>query len=542
MSNTFIDGTLYREMFLAGAANLTNNVEFVNSLNVFPVPDGDTGTNMNLTTSSGVKDIQSLATNNIGEVAKKLSRGLLMGARGNSGVILSQIFRGIAKGLEEHATCDIPTFAAALGHGRDVAYKAVMKPVEGTILTVIKDTANAAEQLALQHTDFIQFMEAVLAAAKVSLTHTPDLLPILKEVGVVDSGGQGLVIILEGMVAKLKGDTTFTTYEPVQFQNVNTWDFEDDHSEDEFGFCTEFIVRLENPKAFNEVTFHAALEEYGNSIVVVADEDIMKVHIHTEKPFEVFALAAKLGEFVTLKSENMQEQFENNDAIERQPEVKKVDGTAVISVAAGSGIAKMFRDMGSHYVIEGGQTMNPSTQDFLAAIEKMQPEAVIILPNNGNIIMAAEQVKALVDIPVEVVLTKSIPQGMSALMKYHEERDVSENAKMMSLGITDVKTGQITYAVRDTSIDGLEIKADDFMGIFEKTIVASESSLQSAFEKLASAMIDEDSELVTVFSGEEATEEQTDAIVEYLETTFEDIEVEVVYGGQPVYHYLLAVE
>lgn len=465
-----------------------------------------------------------------------------MGARGNSGVILSQIFRGIAKGLEDHETCDIPTFAAALGHGRDVAYKAVMKPVEGTILTVIKDTANAAEQLALQHTDFIPFMEAVLAAAKVSLTHTPDFLPILKEVGVVDSGGQGLVIIFEGMVAKLKGDTTFTTYEPVQFQNVNTWDFEDEHSEDEFGFCTEFIVRLENPKAFNEVTFHAALEEYGNSIVVVADEDIMKVHIHTETPFEVFALASKLGEFVTLKSENMQEQFENNDAIERQPEIKKVEGTAVISVAAGSGIAKMFRDMGSHYVIEGGQTMNPSTQDFLEAIEKMQPDAVLILPNNGNIIMAAEQVKALVDIPVEVVLTKSIPQGMSALMKYHVERDVSENAKMMSLGITDVKTGQITYAVRDTNIDGLEIKADDFMGIFEKAIVASEPSLQAAFETLAQAMIDEDSELVTLFSGEEATEEQTDAIVEYLETTFEDIEVEVVYGGQPVYHYLLAVE
>ncbi|MGL6008719.1 MAG: DAK2 domain-containing protein [Culicoidibacterales bacterium] len=542
MSNTFIDGNLYREMFLAGSANLANNVEFVNSLNVFPVPDGDTGTNMNLTTSSGAKDIQSLATNEIGEVAKKLSRGLLMGARGNSGVILSQIFRGIAKGLEDHKTCDIPTFAAALGYGRDVAYKAVMKPVEGTILTVIKDTANAAEQLALQHTDFIVFMEAVLAASKVSLLNTPELLPILKEVGVVDSGGQGLVIIFEGMVAKLKGESTFTTYEPVQFQNVNTWDFEDNHTADDFGFCTEFIIRLENPNAFNEVTFHAALEEYGNSIVVVADEDIMKVHIHTEKPFEVFALSSKLGEFVTLKSENMQEQFENNTAVERQPEIKKVEGTAIISVAAGSGIAKMFRDMGSHYVIEGGQTMNPSTQDFVDAIEKMQPDAVIILPNNGNIIMAAEQVKALVDIPVEVVLTKSIPQGMSALMKYHADRDVSQNAKMMSLGITDVKTGQITYAVRDTSIDGLEISANDYMGIFEKAIVASNSELQMAFVTLAEAMIDEDSELLTLFTGEEATKEQTAGIVAYLEETFEDVEVEVVHGGQPVYHYLLAVE
>ncbi len=542
MSNTFIDGNLYREMFLAGAANLTNNVEFVNSLNVFPVPDGDTGTNMNLTTSSGVKDIQHLATNEIGEVAKKLSRGLLMGARGNSGVILSQIFRGIARGLEGYATCDIPTFAAALGHGRDVAYKAVMKPVEGTILTVIKDTANAAEQLALQHTDFIVFMEAVLEASKQSLAQTPEFLPILKEVGVVDSGGQGLVIIFEGMVAKLKGETNLEVYEPVQFQNVNTWDFEDEHGEDEFGFCTEFIVRLENPQAFNEVTFHAALESYGNSIVVVADEDIMKVHIHTETPFEVFALASKLGEFISLKSENMQEQFNNNDAIDREPEVKKVEGTAIISVAAGKGIAQMFTDMGSHYVIEGGQTMNPSTQDFLAAIEKMQPDSVIILPNNGNIIMAAEQVKALVDIPVEVVLTKSIPQGMSALMKYQPERDVTQNANMMSLGITDVKTGQITYAVRDTNIDGLEIKANDFMGIFEKVIVASEPTLQSAFESLAQAMIDEESELVTIFTGEEATQEQTDAIVEYVESTFGDVEVEVINGGQPVYQYLVAVE
>lgn len=542
MSNTFIDGNLYREMFLAGSANLTNNVEFVNSLNVFPVPDGDTGTNMNLTTSSGVKDIQHLATNNIGEVAKKLSRGLLMGARGNSGVILSQIFRGIANGLEDHSTCDIPTFAHALGRGRDVAYKAVMKPVEGTILTVIKDTANAAEELALVHTDFIEFMEAVLAASKVSLDNTPNLLPILKEVGVVDSGGQGLVIMFEGMVAKLKGDTNLEIYEPVQFQNVNTWDFQDDHSEDEFGFCTEFIVRLENPKAFNEVTFHAALEEFGNSIVVVADEDIMKVHIHTETPMEVFALAMKLGEFVTLKSENMQEQFANNNAIEKKPELKKVEGTAIISVAAGSGIAEMFTSMGSHYVIEGGQTMNPSTQDFVDAIEKMQPDAVIILPNNGNIIMAAEQVKALVDIPVEVILTKSIPQGMAAMMKYQAERDVSQNAKVMSLGIAEVKTGQITYAVRDTQIDGLEIKANDFMGIFEKAIVTSEPTLETAFETLATAMIDEDSELFTLFTGEEATPAQTEALVAFVEANFPDVEVEVIAGGQPVYHYLIAVE
>lgn len=548
-----MDGALYKALFSGGVAFFEKNVEYINSLNVFPVPDGDTGTNMHLTIVSGRNEISTLTSTDLGVISKQLSRGLLLGARGNSGVILSQIFRGVAQGFEKHKTADTKLFAEGLKKGAEVAYKSVMRPVEGTILTVIRETAKDAVKIARKTDDFESFLEQVLEAAKKSLAKTPDLLPVLKEVGVVDSGGQGLVILLEGMLKALRGEEIDTAvvagdgdYVPVTL-DLSDFGFDDDHDHDAYGFCTEFIIRLHEraQKTYSNEKLQKQLESLdGNSIVIVSDDDIVKVHVHTEHPLQVFEIASTLGEFVTLKSENMQEQFEkqkeqNEPKVQANPQGPKV---AVIAVASGSGVANLFKDLGCAYVIEGGQTLNPSTQDFVKAIEEVGAQEVVILPNNSNIILAAQQTKELVDIPLEIIPTKTIPQGLAAMIHFNSESSVEEIANGMNNALDNVRSGQVTYAVRDTTMDGLTIKQGDFIGIDEKTIVSADKSLVESTKALLDEMIDEDAEIVTVIAGADTKVKDTKTIYEYLVEKHPDIDIECFDGKQPVYNFLIAVE
>ncbi|WP_171014937.1 DAK2 domain-containing protein [Culicoidibacter larvae] len=548
-----MDGALYKALFSGGVAFFEKNVEYINSLNVFPVPDGDTGTNMHLTIVSGRNEISTLTSTDLGVISKQLSRGLLLGARGNSGVILSQIFRGIAQGFEKHKTADTKLFAEGLKKGAEVAYKSVMRPVEGTILTVIRETAKDAVKIARKTDDFESFLEQVLEAAKKSLAKTPDLLPVLKEVGVVDSGGQGLVILFEGMLKALRGEEIDTAviagdgdYVPVTL-DLSDFGFDDDHEHDAYGFCTEFIIRLHEraQKTYSNEKLQKQLESLdGNSIVIVSDDDIVKVHVHTEHPLQVFEIASTLGEFVTLKSENMQEQFEkqkehNEPKVQANPQGPKV---AVIAVASGSGVANLFKDLGCAYVIEGGQTLNPSTQDFVKAIEEVGAQEVVILPNNSNIILAAQQTKELVDIPLEIIPTRTIPQGLAAMIHFNSESSVEDIATGMNNALENVRSGQVTYAVRDTTMDGLTIKQGDFIGIDEKTIVSADKSLVESTKALLDEMIDEDAEIVTVIAGADTKVKDTKTIYEYLVEKHPDIDIECFDGKQPVYNFLISVE
>lgn len=557
MSIRNLDGKAFAEMVLYGARHLSQNANVVDALNVFPVPDGDTGTNMNLSMTSGAKEVEQIDAANIGKVAQSLSRGLLMGARGNSGVILSQLFRGFGKSIEQKSEINAKEFAAAFQAGVDTAYKAVMKPVEGTILTVAKDAAKKAVLTAQTETDIIKVMEAVVNEAEASLERTPELLPVLKEVGVVDSGGKGLLYVYEGFLASLKGeklsekaaalpsldDLVSAEHHKNAQSHMNTEDIE-------FGYCTEFMVKLDSGKSnFNEDAFRQDLSGFGDSLLVVSDENIAKVHIHAEYPGEVMTYAQKYGSLINMKIENMREQHsailsqnkqETAAPAEKAPAEKQPYG--IVTVAMGEGIAELFESIGATKVIEGGQTMNPSTEDIVQAIKDANADTVVILPNNSNIVMAANQAADVAGQEVIVIPTKTVPQGMAALLAFNPALGADENEAAMLGAIGEVKSGQITYAVRDTNIDGIDIKKGDFMGILNGKIVETASDQLTAAKKLLAGMIDEDSEIVTVIKGEDAPEEEAEELAAFISEEYADVEVEVHDGKQPLYSYILAVE
>nr|WP_193343279.1 MULTISPECIES: DAK2 domain-containing protein [unclassified Exiguobacterium] len=546
-------------MIANGAANLSQNADYVDSLNVFPVPDGDTGTNMNLTMTSGAKEVAAMNTSDIAEVSSKFARGLLMGARGNSGVILSQLFRGFGKAVEGKTELTTVDFAEALKRGVDTAYKAVMKPVEGTILTVAREAADEALLASESTSDFTEFMKRVIVEAKASLDRTPDLLPVLKEVGVVDSGGQGLLVIYEGFLASLEGKELEKPHTPVMDALI-----EAEHhahaaqgfmsTEDiEFGYCTEIMVRFQEDKLkdtpFNEDAFRNELSELGDSLLVVADEELLKVHVHVETPGEVITKGQRFGELVAVKIENMRQQHStileeehgaNQHGIQQAEKPKAP--FAIVTVAMGEGVSELFRSLGAAHVIEGGQTMNPSTEDIVKAIESAHAEHVFIFPNNSNIIMAAEQAASVAPCGVSVIPTKTVPQGLAAAIAFNPEADVEMNEQAMKAAAATVKSGQVTYAVRDTSIDGVEIKKDEHMAIAEKKIVSSSPSSLEAAKRLVDALIDADDEIVTILTGEGSSASDVEALTSYIESVNDEIEIEVHDGKQPLYSYIFSVE
>ncbi|VDG97458.1 dihydroxyacetone kinase [Lysinibacillus sphaericus] len=549
-----MDGLQFAEMVKMGAYHLKQNADYVDSLNVFPVPDGDTGTNMNLSMTSGAKETEANVSEHLGKTSQALSKGLLMGARGNSGVILSQLFRGFGKSVEEKESLTASEFAEALRYGVETAYKAVMKPVEGTILTVAKDAAAVAVETATTETDLIQLMEAVLTEAKASLKRTPDLLPVLKEVGVVDSGGQGLVYVYEGFLACLKGEelpertVVQSMDELVNAEHHRNVQGFMDTADIEFGYCTEFMVRFEDEKTkdhpFDENDFRLQLNEMGDSLLVISDEEIAKVHIHTENPGNALSCGQQYGSLINIKIENMRQQHMDivGDQSARKNSTAKKAPYAIVTVAMGEGIAELLRSIGASYVIEGGQTMNPSTEDIVKAIEEVGAERVLILPNNKNIVLAAEQAAEVIGIEAAVVPTKSVPEGLAAILAFNPEADVTTNAKSMNAAASVVKTGQVTTAVRDTSIDGVSIHTDDYMAISNGKITVATPSLETTMKSLIDDMITEDDEIVTVIYGEDVSEQDAKQMVAYIEGQFEHVEIELYNGKQPLYPYILSVE
>lgn len=547
-----LDGIKFAEMVQMGAHHLFQNASYVDSLNVFPVPDGDTGTNMNLSMTSGAKETELQKSEYIGKTAQGLAKGLLMGARGNSGVILSQLFRGFSKYIEKEATINAKQLADAFQAGVDTAYKAVMKPVEGTILTVAREAAKVGVEVAESEDDIIRVMEALVTEGRASLNRTPDLLPVLKEVGVVDSGGQGLLFVYEGFLAALKGEALpekndASLDDLINAEHHRVQDFMS--TEDiEFGYCTEIMVRMEEGKEpFDEAKFRDELNPLGDSLLVISDDEVAKVHIHTETPGTVLSLGQKYGSLIKIKVDNMREQ---HSAIVGEDYKAPVTATkpvekhpyAIVTIAMGEGVAELLCSIGASYVIEGGQTMNPSTEDIVKAVREIGAERVLILPNNKNIVMAAEQAVELLEIEAAVVPTKTIPQGMAAILAFNPEGSVEENKQHMTASFAHVKTGQVTYAVRDTSIDGVEIHKDDFMAIAEGKIVLSTPSLEEAAKRVITELVDEDSEIITIIYGENASEEQANELAQFIEEQSPDAEVEVFNGKQSLYPYIIAVE
>lgn len=554
MSITSLNGRRFAEMIIQGANHLSANAKLVDSLNVFPVPDGDTGTNMNLSMTSGAKEVQNNVQDHIGKVGVSLSRGLLMGARGNSGVILSQLFRGFSKSIETKASVSSQEFAAALESGVETAYKAVMKPVEGTILTVAKDAARQGVIAAKEHSDIIMVMEEIVKEAKASLDRTPDLLPVLKEVGVVDSGGQGLLFVYEGFLAELRGEAlpaisdNFTMDKLVSAEHHINVQGHINSEDIVFGYCTEFMVRLEGTKTFDEDKFRQDLSELGDSLLVISDEEVVKVHIHSEQPGNCLNYGQTYGSLIKLKIDNMREQHtaivgDTHATLDTESKPKKEKQKfGIVSVAMGTGISDLFKSIGATVVIEGGQTMNPSTEDIVKAIEEANAETIIILPNNKNIIMAAQQAKDVVSEQVIVIPSKTVPQGMSALLAFNPALEAQDNDHAMTEALSHVKTGQITYAVRDTVIDGLEIANGDFMGIDEGKIkVKSKEKLQAAKDLLLE-MIDEESEIITIIYGEDASQNEVNELAKFCNAQFEDAEVELHNGNQPLYSFIFSIE
>ncbi|HMM01236.1 MAG TPA: DAK2 domain-containing protein [Bacilli bacterium] len=570
-----INGTTLKQMIISGANNLYNNYPAIDALNVFPVPDGDTGMNMNLTISSGAKEIANRNDVDVFEIAKAFSKGLLMGARGNSGVITSQIFRGFAKSLEGKKTIRPVDFAEAWISGKEVAYKAVMRPVEGTILTVVRESAQALADVVNNDWSIEKCMKFLIEEAKASLERTPDLLPILKEVGVVDSGGAGLVTILEGMQSGLLGNiiqksqATAVEEAPKQAPAMAGAKVEGD----EFGYCTEFIMRLgpeDSKRPFVEKRFSNVLNSHGNSIVIVRDDDIVKVHIHTLSPGNVLSYAQQFGEFVTLKVENMSEQHNHLEqgaeklSGKAHPKVKQDDSLnlhkthskvekkeelkeyALIAVAAGDGLEELFKQYRVDYVVKGGQTMNPSTEDFMEAIRNVKAKNIYILPNNSNIIMAAAQACDVLEENsgsiAKVIPSKTIPQGLVAAMNFNPDVSPEENFHEMSAALTTVKTGLVTYATKDTTIDGLSVRKNDFMGIQDKKIVLCGRNLIDATYNLVKGMIDDLSSIVTIIVGEDVKDKDKEQLISRLESENPDVEFAVETGGQPVYYFIVGVE
>lgn len=544
-----INGKLFADMIIQGAQNLSNNADLVDSLNVYPVPDGDTGTNMNLTMTSGREEVENNLSKNIGELGKTFSKGLLMGARGNSGVILSQLFRGFCKNIESESEINSKLLAESFQAGVETAYKAVMKPVEGTILTVAKDAAQAAVEKANNTEDCIELMEYIIVKANESLENTPNLLAVLKEVGVVDSGGKGLLCVYEGFLKALKGEKVEAKVAKID-KDEFVHDEHDFHgvinTEDIiYGYCTEMMVRFgKNKKAFDEQEFRQDMSQFGDSLLVINDEEIVKVHVHTEHPGKVFNYGQQYGELIKLKVENMREQHREvirKEQHKAKPKMETVE-TAIITISMGEGISEIFKSMGATHIISGGQTMNPSTEDIVKVIEQSKCKRAIILPNNKNILMASEQAASIVDAEAVVIPTKSIPQGISALFQYDVDATLEENKAQMADSVNNVKSGSLTYAVRDTKIDGVEIKKDAFMGLIEDKIVSSQSDQLTTVTELLNEMLAEDSEILTVIIGQDAEQEVTDNMINWIEEQYPDVEVEVHEGGQPIYQYFFSVE
>jgi hypothetical protein len=536
-----LNGNKFKSMLVSGANNLRNHHREIDALNVFPVPDGDTGTNMNLTFTAGVKEAQAHPSTHIGEIAKTLSKGLLMGARGNSGVILSQIFRGFFQSVEGKNELDAHDIALAFVKGTEVAYKAVMRPVEGTILTVLRESSNETLQYVEQKKakNIIDVLDYMIKRAKISLDNTPNLLPVLKEVGVVDSGGAGYVVVLEGFFSELSGISIELQEDTGEIEGVQS-----KLENDEFGYCTEIIIKL-NPEVipdFSEGHLREQLEDLGNSIVVVQDEEIVKVHVHTLSPGDVLNLGQAYGELLKIKSDNMQLQHEHASTIAIEPKPKKK--YAIIAVASGEGLSKLFKDeYRVDVVISGGQTMNPATEDFVAAIKELNAEHIFILPNNSNIILAAQQAESLMDdLDVHVIPTKSIPQGLSACVMFNPQVDVQENIAEMTGAFKHVKTGLITYAIKDSNMDGISINANDYMGILNKTIVVSVPSKTEAAKRLMDQLVTSEDGLITVIVGEDVNEKEQNDLISYITEHFDACEVEVHLGHQPVYSYIIGVE
>ena len=546
-----INGLVLAEMIDLGSKNLAKNAEKINALNVFPVPDGDTGTNMNLSMSSGAKETAANVVENIGELGKSFSKGLLMGARGNSGVILSQLFRGMSQYIADKKEVNAKEFAEAIQNGVSIAYKAIIKPVEGTILTVAREAAEAGVKAAENTTSVVEVMEAIYAEAQASLKRTPELLPILKEVGVVDSGGQGLVCVYQGFVAALKGEK-IEGLEAVE-TNVVDMQFEDDHDMDFMspedivhGFCTEFTVRLDKEKKeFNEDKFREDMSKFGDSLLVISDSEYVKIHVHTETPGDVFNYGQQYGELIKIKSDNMREQHREvlrKQEAKQATAPKELKEQAMISISMGAGLSKVLTSMGVDYIVEGGQTMNPSTEDIMKAIKEVNAKNIFIFPNNKNIQLAAKQAAELAEENVFVVESKTAPQGLAAVMVYNPQAAAEENFANMQEVLSTVSTLEVTHAVRDTNIEGVEIKKDEFMGIRNGKIVVSNLSLNTVLEELLEKSLDEDSEIVTLYLGEESTEEYTDFLEQLIEEKYPDVEVELIESGQPVYPYIIGVE
>ena len=546
-----INGLILAEMIDLGSKNLAKNAEKINALNVFPVPDGDTGTNMNLSMSSGAKETAANVVENIGELGKSFSKGLLMGARGNSGVILSQLFRGMSQHIADKKEVNAKEFAEAIQNGVSIAYKAIIKPVEGTILTVAREAAEAGVKAAENTTSVVEVMEAIYAEAQASLKRTPELLPILKEVGVVDSGGQGLVCVYQGFVAALKGEK-IEGLEAVE-TNVVDMQFEDDHDMDFMspedivhGFCTEFTVRLDKEKKeFNEDKFREDMSKFGDSLLVISDSEFVKIHVHTETPGDVFNYGQQYGELIKIKSDNMREQHREvlrKQEAKQTTAPKELKEQAMISISMGAGLSKVLTSMGVDYIVEGGQTMNPSTEDIMKAIKEVNAKNIFIFPNNKNIQLAAKQAAELAEENVFVVESKTAPQGLAAVMVYNPQATAEENFANMQEVLSTVSTLEVTHAVRDTNIEGVEIKKDEFMGIRNGKIVVSNLSLNTVLEELLEKSLDEDSEIVTLYLGEESTEEYTDFLEQLIEEKYPDVEVELIESGQPVYPYIIGVE
>ncbi|MFD1394647.1 DAK2 domain-containing protein [Kroppenstedtia eburnea] len=559
-----IDSQTFLDMVRAGAERLNRSVDQVNALNVFPVPDGDTGTNMNLTLTSGVKELEraSASKAHVGQLAEALSKGLLMGARGNSGVILSQLFRGFGKGVADKEALTSREFAEGLKRGVDTAYKAVIKPVEGTVLTVAREAAEKAVRTAHRTENLAELMEVVLEEARRALQRTPEQLPVLAQAGVVDAGGQGLVRIYEGFLAVLTGEEiSYTVTEagggPVDLDRLG----EIAHSQSaqshfetgdiEHGYCTEFIVKLKPAKLletpFSEEQFRTDMGRFGDSLLVVADDDLVKVHIHAEHPGETLTYAQRYGELTRIKIDNMWEQHatildtEHRDPGENvsEPVTKRY---GLVAVAIGDGVSEIFRSLGVDVVIQGGQTMNPSTEEIVQAVQGIPAEHVFILPNNKNIIMTAEQVTELVEVPVTVLPTRTIPQGLAALLSFNEEADADTNQKRMMESVTDISSGEVTYAVRDSQYEGGTIKEGDFLGIREGRIEAVGADMLATSRELLNRMLANGGDMVTLLYGEDVTKDQVQELTHFLEQDYPDVECEVHYGGQPLYYFLFSVE
>ena len=551
-----ITTSLFQEMVQAGATRLNKQAEYVNSLNVFPVPDGDTGTNMGMTIENGAKEVSDRSASTVGEAAGIFAKGLLMGARGNSGVITSQLFRGFSQSVKDKEELDGAALAAAFQSGVEVAYKAVMKPVEGTILTVSRGAAIGAKKKAESTNDAVEVMRAALEGAKTALAKTPDMLPVLKEVGVVDSGGQGLVFIYEGFLSALTGEfiaseefqaTPATMSEMINAEHHKSVAGHVATEDIKFGYCTEIMVALKQGptyvKDFDYDEFRNYLNNLGDSLLVVNDDEIVKVHVHTEDPGLVMQEGLKYGSLVKVKVDNMRNQHEAQvEKEERQAKPVEEKEYAIIAVVAGEGLADIFKAQGVDYIISGGQTMNPSTEDFVKAVEELNARNIIILPNNKNILMAAQSAAEVIDQPAAVVETKTIPQGLTSLLAFDESKFIEENYERMSASLSDVVSGSVTTAVRDTTIDGLEIHENDNLGMVDGKIVVSNPDMMETLEETFAHMLDEDSEIVTIYVGEDGSEELANELAQALAEKYEDVEVEIHQGGQPVYPYLFSVE